>query len=42
MLVFGWVKETAELVPNGALHLVHPLINNFHTYCLKLGIGTRP
>ena len=42
MLVFGWVKKTAELVPYEALYLVHPFVNNFHKYCLKLGIGTRP
>ena len=41
MFVFSWVKKTAELVPYEALHLVHPFFNNFHKYCLKLGIGTR-
>ena len=42
MLVFNWVKKTAELVQYEALYLVHPFVNNFHIYCLKLGIGTRP
>ena len=42
MLVFSWVKKTAELVPYEALYMVHPFVNNFHKYCLKLGIGTRP
>ena len=42
MLVFSWVKKTAELVPYEALHLVHPFFNSFHKYCLKVGIGTRP
>ena len=42
MLVFSWVKKTAELVPYEALYLVHPFVKNFTKYCLKLGIGTRP
>ena len=42
MLVFSWVKKTAELVPYEALYLVHSFVNNFHKYCLKLGRGTRP
>ena len=36
------MKKTAELVPHEALYLVHPFVNNFHKYRLKLGIGTRP
>ena len=35
MLVFGWVEETAELVPYEALYLVHPFVNNFHNYTAK-------
>ena len=36
MLVFSWVKETAELVQYEALFLVHPFVNNFHKCCLKI------
>ena len=42
MLVFSWVKETAEVVRYEALYLVHPLSTILTNTSQKLGLGNRP
>ena len=40
MLYFSWVKETAEVVRYEALFPLHPFVDIFHYYRLKIGLGT--
>ena len=40
MLYFSWVKETTEVVRYEALFPLHHMVDIFHYYRLKIGLGT--